>query len=155
MERPLGSTGAHRRDLRLPWLGAREVDPREVAHAQPTMNERQRRLWAGSEAHAIGWGGVAMVARATGIAISTVRQGRDEARAGAKPTDAVDVRRKGAGQRPYEDQHPETWPLTEGIAALLAGHNAATNYPTRRCYALADYWLVGRNRASPKVAECS
>ena len=26
-----------------------------------------RRLWAGAEAEAIGWGGVAMVARATGL----------------------------------------------------------------------------------------
>ena len=50
-----------------------------------TMNERARRLWAGAEAGAIGYGGVAAVARATGMAISTVRKGRDEARAGATP----------------------------------------------------------------------
>lgn len=36
-----------------------------------------RRLWAGAEADAIGWGGVAKVARVTGMAISTVRKGRD------------------------------------------------------------------------------
>ncbi len=36
-----------------------------------TMNERARRLWAGAEAGAIGYGGVAAVARATGMAIST------------------------------------------------------------------------------------
>jgi len=74
---------------------------------RPTLNERARRLWAGSEAHAIGWGGVAAVARATGMAISTVRKGRDEARAGAVPSDVVKVRRKGGGQRPYEEQHPD------------------------------------------------
>jgi len=44
-----------------------------------------RRLWAGAEADAIGWGGVARVARATGLAISTVRKGRDEIRSGARP----------------------------------------------------------------------
>jgi hypothetical protein len=82
---------------------------------KPTLDERSRRLWAGSEAHAVGWGGVAMVARATGLAISTVRKGRDEARAGAKPSDVVNVRRKGAGQRPYEEQHPETWPKLEKL----------------------------------------
>jgi hypothetical protein len=48
-----------------------------------TMNERTRRLWAGAEAGAIGYGGVIAVARATGMAISTVRKGRDEVRAGA------------------------------------------------------------------------
>jgi len=46
-----------------------------------TMDERGRRLWPGAEADAIGWGGVAAAARATGLAISTVRKGRDEARA--------------------------------------------------------------------------
>lgn len=39
----------------------------------PTLDERQRRLWAGAEADAIGYGGVATVARATRLAISTVR----------------------------------------------------------------------------------
>ena len=39
----------------------------------------------GTEAGAIGWGGVAAVGRATGMAISTVRKGRDEARRGATP----------------------------------------------------------------------
>jgi hypothetical protein len=37
-----------------------------------SMDERLRRLWAGAEAEAIGWGGIAAVARATGMAISTV-----------------------------------------------------------------------------------
>ena len=49
------------------------------------MGERARRLRAGAEAGAPGHGGVAAVARATGLAISTVRKGRDEVRAGAKP----------------------------------------------------------------------
>jgi hypothetical protein len=82
---------------------------------QPTLDERQRRLWAGTEAHTIGRGGVAMVARATRMAISTVRKGRDEARTGAKPSDVVNVRRKGAGQLPYERQHPEVWPKLEKL----------------------------------------
>jgi hypothetical protein len=60
----------------------------------PTIDERQRRLWAG-EAGA-GFGGVAAVARATGLAISTVRKGRDEGRAGAKRGDVVNV--CGSGQ---------------------------------------------------------
>jgi transposase len=79
-----------------------------------TLNERARRLWAGAEADAIGHGGVAAVARATGIAISTVRKGRDEARRGAKPEDVVRVRRSG-GKRPYEVAHPEVWPALEKL----------------------------------------
>jgi hypothetical protein len=79
-----------------------------------TMDERARRLWAGTEAGAIGWGGVAAVARATGMAISTVRKGRDEARRGARPEDVVKVRRS-AGKRPYEVAHPEVWPALEKL----------------------------------------
>jgi hypothetical protein len=79
-----------------------------------TMDERARRLWAGTEAGAIGYGGVAMVARATGMAISTVRKGRDEARAGARPEDVVKVRRS-AGKRPFEILNPEVWPALERL----------------------------------------
>ena len=79
------------------------------------MDERMRRLWAGAEAEAIGWGGVAAVARATGMAISTVRKGRDDVRAGAKPDDVVNVRRKGSGRRPLEVMHPEVWPALEKL----------------------------------------
>ena len=77
-----------------------------------TMNERARRLWAGAEAGAIGYGGVIAVARATGMAISTVRKGRDEVRAGAKLEDVVNVRRS-PGARPYDVVHPEVWPKLE------------------------------------------
>ena len=79
-----------------------------------TMNERARRLWAGAEADAIGYGGVIAVARATKMAISTVRKGRDEVRAGAKPEDVVNVRRS-AGPRPYDAAHPEVWPALERL----------------------------------------
>jgi len=78
------------------------------------MDERARRLWAGTEAGAIGYGGVAAVARATGMAISTVRKGRDEARAGARPDDVVNVRRS-AGKRPFDLEHPEVWPALERL----------------------------------------
>lgn len=78
------------------------------------MDERARRLWCGAEAGAIGYGGVAAVARATGMAISTVRKGRDEALAGAQPEDVVRVRRS-TGKRPYEATHPKVWPALEKL----------------------------------------
>ena len=79
-----------------------------------TLDERARRLWAGAEADAIGHGGVIAVSRATGLAISTVRKGRDEVRAGARRDDVVNVRRS-AGKRPYEAGHPEVWPALEKL----------------------------------------
>jgi hypothetical protein len=67
-----------------------------------TLDERARRLGAGTEADAMGHGGVVAAARATGLAISTVRKGRDEARAGARREDVVNARRS-AGKRPYAE----------------------------------------------------
>jgi hypothetical protein len=81
---------------------------------KPTLDERMRRLWAGTEADAMGHGGVAAVARATGMAMSTVRKGRDEVRAGARPQDVVNVRRS-PGKRPFEVAHPEVWPALEKL----------------------------------------
>lgn len=71
------------------------------------MDERMTRLWAGTEADAIGHGGIAAVARATGLAISTVTIGRNEVRAGACTDDLVKVRRKGGGRTLHEVVHPD------------------------------------------------
>jgi len=83
-----------------------------------TLDERARRLWAGAEADAIGRGGVAKVARATRLAISTVRKGRDEVRAGAKREDVVKVRRS-PGKRPFEEANPDVWPALEKLVDPL------------------------------------
>jgi hypothetical protein len=48
------------------------------------------------------------------MAISTVRKGRDEARAGARREDVVKVRRS-PGKRPYEAAHPDVWPALEKL----------------------------------------
>ena len=75
------------------------------------MNERMRRLWAAAEAQVIGWGGVTAVARATGMARSTINKGRAELLAGAEPPDLVSVRRRGGLGRPLHDvAHPELVP---------------------------------------------
>lgn len=62
------------------------------------LNERQRRLWAATEAGALGPGGLAAVMRATGLAKTTVLRGRREAEAPASlPADRV--RRPGGGRK--------------------------------------------------------
>ena len=99
-------------------MGAEKLVQQKWRLLKPTMDERARRLWAGTEAGAIGYGGVAAVARATGMAISTVRKGRDEARAGARREDVVNVRRS-AGKRPFEAAHPEVWPALENLVDPL------------------------------------
>ena len=63
----------------------------------PELNERQRRLWAASEARALGYGGIAAVSRATGISEDTVGRGIKELAAGVR-LEAGQVRRRGAGR---------------------------------------------------------
>jgi len=79
------------------------------------MHERMTRLWAGAEAEAMGYGGIATVARATGLAISTVTLGRNEVRAGASVEGLVQVRRKGGGRKLLEVLHPELLPALEKL----------------------------------------
>ena len=52
------------------------------AALSPVLTERSRRVWAATEAQAIGYGGIAQVARATGIAASTIQRGLRELAAG-------------------------------------------------------------------------
>jgi hypothetical protein len=52
---------------------------------RPYLDERQRRLWLGVEAQALGAGGVAVVARASGADVKTVRRGKAEIESGAEP----------------------------------------------------------------------
>ena len=52
---------------------------------RPYLDERQRRLWLGVEAQALGRAGAGLVARATGTDVKTVRRGRDEIEAGLEP----------------------------------------------------------------------
>jgi hypothetical protein len=79
------------------------------------MDERMRRLWAGAEAE-FGDGGIAVVERATGMSRTTIRTGRDELRGGVSAEEVVNVRRRGGGRTPIEEQNPE---LVAALEALV------------------------------------
>ncbi len=67
----------------------------------PELDERGRRLWAASEALALGRGGIATVAQVTGLAESTIRRGQQELLnpgAAAVPSFRR-VRRQGGGRK--------------------------------------------------------
>jgi transposase len=61
------------------------------------LNEKARRLWAATESSAIGYGGDAVVASATGLARATIRVGREELKKGKAVT--VRQRRPGGGRK--------------------------------------------------------
>ena len=75
------------------------------------MDERVTRLWAATEAEALGYGGIATVVQATGISKSRIRAGlRDLAQQARKPPTlparAQRIRRPGAGRPPLVQTDP-------------------------------------------------
>ena len=77
---------------------------KKFALLKDELDERSRRFWAATEALSIGHGGIKAVARATGIAESTIRIGKKEIKqdASTRPTEKPPrrVRRKGGGRKP-------------------------------------------------------
>ena len=70
---------------------------------QSEMDERGRRMWAAAETTSLGHGGVVAVARATGLAESTIRAGRREMK--NRSSDEEEgihrrIRKKGGGRKP-------------------------------------------------------
>jgi transposase len=96
-------------------VDAEKMVRQKFRRLKASMDERLTRLWAGAEADAMGFGGIAAVARATGLAISTVTLGRNEVRAGARTKGLVKVRRQGGGRPRHEVAHPELVPALEKL----------------------------------------
>jgi transposase len=79
------------------------------------FDERGRRRWAATEARSLGRGGIAAVARATGISDRTIRNGiRELDDPSNVPPDRQ--RREGAGRRSQESQQPD---LVRALENLL------------------------------------
>jgi hypothetical protein len=72
------------------------------------MDERRRRQWAAAEARDLGWGGVSLVARATGLSRPTIIAGVRELTLPAKLRAALGtrVRRLGGGRRLVTESDP-------------------------------------------------
>jgi hypothetical protein len=86
-----------------------------------TFNERQRRLWAAAETQGLGYGGVSMVARATGISRPTIIQGIKELAEGERksPEERMSperCRRCGGGRKKATRKQPE---LRASLDALV------------------------------------
>jgi len=70
----------------------------QYALLRPSLDERGRRLFAATQAQALGRGGIAVVARATGVAPSTIGRGLKEI-AGGVPPSGRRLRRAGGGRK--------------------------------------------------------
>ena len=84
----------------------------------PEMDERRRRQWAAAEARDWGWGGVTVVAQATGLSRPTITSGLRELDLPTKQraAEALRVRRPGGGRRPLTEADPD---LLAALEALI------------------------------------
>src|SRR5438477_9637891 len=69
------------------------------------LDERARRRWSAVEALSLGRGGIAAVAKATGISDRTIRNGILELREGNTAPEGRQ-RRTGGGRKPVEEKDP-------------------------------------------------
>lgn len=88
---------------------------KKFARVAPVLDERGRRVWAAAEAEALGYGGQGLVAKATGLARTTlyregVRQAKDHQPSGER------IRRVGGGRKKLTIHQPE---LRSALEALV------------------------------------
>ena len=91
----------------------------------PFLNERGRRVVAAAEASAAGYGGIAAVSAATGIAASTIGRGLREL---SERPDGARIRRSGGGRKTAVAKED---PLLSDLGALV--EPTARGDPDRRC----------------------
>jgi hypothetical protein len=72
------------------------------------LDERRRRQWAAAEAREVGWGGISLVARSTGLSRPTIMAGLKELELSSKSraVAAARVRAPGGGRRALTESDP-------------------------------------------------
>lgn len=82
---------------------------------QPLLDERSRRLVLAAEAAALGHGGIAAVARATGASRPMIARGISEIESPEQPLPKGRIRRSGAGRKRTAEQDPSLLSDLEGL----------------------------------------
>ena len=84
----------------------------------PLLDEKQRRIFLGSEAMSYGYGGITKVSKISGVSIPTIRKGIKEIQSG-KAIGKGRVRKAGGGRKSVEDIYPE---IQEKIREIVDGN---------------------------------
>jgi len=81
------------------------------------LDERRRRQWAAAEARDAGWGGISLVARATGLSRPTIMAGLKELKLSSqsRAVAAARVRSVGGGRRTLTQSDPGLLPALERL----------------------------------------
>ena len=121
----------------------------------PELDERRRRQWAAAEAREVGYGGVSVVARATGLARSTIHAGLRDLRASRRQRvrAAERIRGAGAGRRPLTTSDPA---LLTALWALIdpttrGDPESPLRWTCKSTAQLADQLTQQRHPVSPRT----
>ncbi|HVD03397.1 MAG TPA: ISAzo13 family transposase [Candidatus Dormibacteraeota bacterium] len=93
---------------------------KRYALAAVALDERGRRRLAASEALTLGWGGVTVVAQATGLSRATIGLGIKEVRGAVASAEAGRVRRPGGGRKQLVAKDPSVLRDLEGLVEPTA-----------------------------------
>lgn len=96
-----------------------EIIARKFQTLKQEWNERQRRLWAASEAMCLGHGGMSIVARATGLSRPTINQGIKEIENNERLAENR-CRREGGGRKKATETQPDLLPSLDALVEPTA-----------------------------------
>lgn len=89
----------------------------------PELTEKSRRLWAGTEAMELGYGGISAVSRATGLSHHTIRKGVKNLKTSASSDERSTTsrqRKAGAGRKKLTDKDPSLLTTLESLVEPYA-----------------------------------
>jgi hypothetical protein len=108
----------------------------------PSLDELARRRWAAAEARSLGYGGVAVVHRATRIAVGTIRRGVAELQSGIAPP-VGKQRHQGGGRKSLLETNPRLLPA---LIALVEPHTRGDPMSPLRWTCKSTRQLAGQLR---------
>lgn len=121
----------------------------------PEMDERSRRQWAAAEARELGWGGVSLVARATGLSRPTINAGMRELDhpVARREAEAARVRRPGGGRRPATETDPTLLAALESLLepATRGDPESPLRWTCKSTRRLADELTRQDHRVGPRT----
>jgi hypothetical protein len=92
---------------------SKEALKRKLSVILPELDERQRRILLAAEADTIGYGGIRILSKMSGVAESTILRGRSDTK--KRPEDLVVVRRKGGGRKCATEMNPRLIEILQAI----------------------------------------
>jgi hypothetical protein len=88
---------------------------KKIVQMMPLLNEKQLRRYLGSEAEALGHGGIAVVSRISGKSRNTIVAGMKENKSGEGVVDGI--RKAGGGRKPIKNKYPEIPKMIENVVS--------------------------------------